>query len=56
MTVLKDTLWDWNYTVVAQPGMKGRTFSYPRGKLLGGSSSASEQSRSDERTKSQLKT
>lgn len=52
MTASKDTLWDWNYTVVAQPGMKGRTFPYPRGKLLGGSSSASEQtSRSDARTK-----
>ncbi|KIM44803.1 GMC oxidoreductase [Hebeloma cylindrosporum] len=39
-TLTPNTLWDWNYTVVAQPGMKGRTFPYPRGKLLGGSSSA----------------
>ena len=37
-----DTPYDWNYTVVPQKGMHGRTFSYPRGRLLGGSSSASE--------------
>ena len=41
MTLL-DTPYDWNYTVEPQRGMHGRTFSYPRGRLLGGSSSASE--------------
>ncbi|KIM43771.1 GMC oxidoreductase [Hebeloma cylindrosporum] len=35
-----NTAYDWNYTVVPQKGMHGRTFSYPRGRLLGGSSSA----------------
>ncbi|KAF5318100.1 hypothetical protein D9619_012067 [Psilocybe cf. subviscida] len=39
-TVTPNTPWDWNYTIVPQVGMDGRTFSYPRGKLLGGSSSA----------------
>jgi len=39
---LLDTPYDWNYTVEPQRGMHGRTFSYPRGRLLGGSSSASE--------------
>ncbi|KAF8154533.1 aryl-alcohol oxidase [Crassisporium funariophilum] len=34
------TPFDWNYTVVAQTGLNGRTFPYPRGRLLGGSSSA----------------
>jgi choline dehydrogenase len=27
---------DWRYTTVAQPGMDGRVFGWPRGKLLGG--------------------
>ncbi|EIM83224.1 aryl-alcohol oxidase-like protein [Stereum hirsutum FP-91666 SS1] len=31
--------WDWNYTVTAQSALDNRTFPYPRGKLLGGSSS-----------------
>ncbi|KIM42957.1 GMC oxidoreductase [Hebeloma cylindrosporum] len=39
-TVLPNTPLDWNYTIVPQAGMNGRTFAYPRGKLLGGSSSA----------------
>ncbi|THH15004.1 hypothetical protein EW146_g5405 [Bondarzewia mesenterica] len=34
-----NTPWDWNYTVTPQSGLNGRTFSYPRGRLLGGSSS-----------------
>jgi choline dehydrogenase-like flavoprotein len=38
-----DTPFDWNYTVTPQEGMQNRSFPYPRGKLLGGSSSASEQ-------------
>jgi choline dehydrogenase len=30
---------DWNYTTEEQPGLDGRTLFWPRGKLLGGSSS-----------------
>ena len=30
---------DWNYTTVPQPGLGGRELFWPRGKLLGGSSS-----------------
>jgi choline dehydrogenase len=30
---------DWNYRTEAQPGLDGRTLFWPRGKLLGGSSS-----------------
>ncbi|KAH9054134.1 aryl-alcohol-oxidase from pleurotus Eryingii [Lactarius vividus] len=30
---------DWNYTTVAQAGLGGRTVLYPRGRLVGGSSS-----------------
>ena len=30
---------DWNYTTEAQPGLDGRRLFWPRGKLLGGSSS-----------------
>lgn len=33
------TAYDWNYTVVPQPGLDGRTPAYPRGFVLGGSSS-----------------
>ncbi|KDR79210.1 hypothetical protein GALMADRAFT_137093 [Galerina marginata CBS 339.88] len=39
-TLTPNTPYDWNYTVVPQASMNGRTFSYPRGRLLGGSSSA----------------
>ncbi|KAF8962410.1 hypothetical protein BDZ97DRAFT_1939825 [Flammula alnicola] len=39
-TLTPNTPYDWNYTVVPQVGMAGRTFPYPRGRLLGGSSSA----------------
>ncbi|KAF8962179.1 hypothetical protein BDZ97DRAFT_1759417 [Flammula alnicola] len=38
--VTPDTPFDWNYTIVPQSGMDGRTFPYPRGKLLGGCSTA----------------
>ncbi|KNZ74746.1 Choline dehydrogenase, mitochondrial [Termitomyces sp. J132] len=34
-----NTPWDWNYTTVAQPGLGGRSIPYPRGHVLGGSSS-----------------
>ena len=37
-----DTPWDWNYTTTAQPGLDNRSYPYPRGRLLGGSSSASK--------------
>ncbi|KAI0063370.1 aryl-alcohol-oxidase from pleurotus Eryingii [Artomyces pyxidatus] len=30
---------DWNYTTVPQPGLNERSINYPRGRLLGGSSS-----------------
>lgn len=36
------TPWTWNYTTVPQAGLYGRTVPYPRGRLLGGSSSISE--------------
>lgn len=29
---------DWGFKVEPQPGMGGRTFGYPRGKCMGGSS------------------
>ncbi|KAJ8509457.1 hypothetical protein ONZ45_g8377 [Pleurotus djamor] len=34
-----DKPWNWNYTVAPQVALDNRTFPYPRGKLLGGSSS-----------------
>lgn len=39
--MVADTPWDWNYTTTAQPGLDNRAYPYPRGRLLGGSSSAS---------------
>ena len=30
---------DWGYATVAQPGLAGNAIPYPRGKVLGGSSS-----------------
>ncbi|PPQ76837.1 hypothetical protein CVT26_002295 [Gymnopilus dilepis] len=39
-TLTPNTPYDYNYTVVPQVGMNHRTFAYPRGRLLGGSSSA----------------
>jgi choline dehydrogenase-like flavoprotein len=32
------TSYDWNFTSIAQPGANGRVLSFPRGKVLGGSS------------------
>ena len=32
----------WNFTTAPQVGLGGRTVAYPRGKMLGGSSSVSE--------------
>jgi choline dehydrogenase-like flavoprotein len=37
-----DTAYDWNYTVTNQVGMNGRSFAYPRGRILGGCSTASK--------------
>ncbi|KAG5719382.1 hypothetical protein E4T56_gene13518 [Termitomyces sp. T112] len=34
-----NTPWDWNYTTIAQTGLGGRSIPYPRGHVLGGSSS-----------------
>ncbi|GLB41417.1 hypothetical protein LshimejAT787_1000170 [Lyophyllum shimeji] len=31
--------YEWNYTTTAQPGLAGRSIPYPRGHILGGSSS-----------------
>ncbi|KAF8965582.1 pyranose dehydrogenase [Flammula alnicola] len=36
---LQHTIYDWNYTIVPQVGMNNRTIDYPRGHILGGSSS-----------------
>ena len=36
------TPYDWNYTTTVQPGLGGRAIPYPRGHILGGSSSISE--------------
>ncbi|KAJ3552193.1 hypothetical protein NP233_g12938 [Leucocoprinus birnbaumii] len=37
--VVPFTPWDWNYTTVPQPGLNNRSIAYPRGYLLGGTSS-----------------
>ncbi len=37
-----NTLYDWNYTTTPQSGLGGRNVVYPRGRVLGGSSSISE--------------
>ncbi|PIL23708.1 hypothetical protein GSI_13457 [Ganoderma sinense ZZ0214-1] len=34
-----NTVYDWNYTTTPQPGLDGRDVVYPRGRVLGGSSS-----------------
>ena len=36
--------YNWNYTTTPQPGLNGRSVSYPRGRVLGGSSSISKPS------------
>lgn len=43
-TLTPDTPYDWNYTTTAQPGFNGRSIPYPRGRILGGSSSVSKSS------------
>ncbi|KAG6907818.1 hypothetical protein DXG01_007300 [Tephrocybe rancida] len=37
-TLTPNTPYDWNYTTTPQPGLGGRSISYPRGHILGGSS------------------
>ena len=37
-----NTVVDWNYTTTAQTGLGGRVIKYPRGHVLGGSSSISK--------------
>ncbi|KZV61898.1 GMC oxidoreductase [Peniophora sp. CONT] len=34
---LSNTVFDWNFTTVPQPGLNGRALDYPRGHVLGGS-------------------
>ena len=36
-----NTPWDWNFTTTPQTNLNGRALSYPRGHILGGSSSVS---------------
>jgi choline dehydrogenase-like flavoprotein len=36
------TKYDWNYTTEAQEGLGGRAIDYPRGYVLGGSSTISK--------------
>ncbi|KAF9053908.1 aryl-alcohol-oxidase from pleurotus Eryingii [Hymenopellis radicata] len=36
---LMGSAYDWNFTTTVQPGLNGRAISYPRGYMLGGSSS-----------------
>ncbi|KDQ57028.1 aryl-alcohol oxidase [Jaapia argillacea MUCL 33604] len=38
-TLTPDTIYDWNYTTTAQPGLAGRSIPYNRGRILGGCSS-----------------
>lgn len=38
-TLTPGTQYDWNYTVTPQTGLNGRTFPFPRGRMLGGCSS-----------------
>jgi len=41
-TLIPNTSVDWNYTTVPLEGLDNRVIAYPRGKLLGGSTSISE--------------
>ncbi|GLB40421.1 putative aryl-alcohol oxidase [Lyophyllum shimeji] len=38
-TSLENTAYDWNFTTTPQRGLSGRSLAYPRGHILGGSSS-----------------
>ena len=39
-----NTAFDWNYTTTSQAGFDGHVVPYPRGRVLGGTSSISEYS------------
>lgn len=39
-TLTPGTPYDWNFTVTAQEGLNGRSFPFPRGRMLGGCTSA----------------
>ncbi|KAJ8689751.1 hypothetical protein PTI98_012620 [Pleurotus ostreatus] len=38
-SLVPNSIFDWNYTTTAQAGYNGRVIPYPRGRMLGGSSS-----------------
>jgi choline dehydrogenase-like flavoprotein len=40
-SLVPNTPLDWNYTTTPQPGYNNRVIPYPRGRLLGGSTSVS---------------
>ncbi|KAJ8516161.1 hypothetical protein ONZ45_g6505 [Pleurotus djamor] len=40
--MVPDRPWTWNYTVTPQVELNNRTFPYPRGRILGGSSSVND--------------
>lgn len=42
LTLFPDTSLNWNYTTTPQEGLNGREIPYPRGRLLGGSSSIND--------------
>lgn len=39
---LQKTIYDWNFTTTPQDGLNGRVLDYPRGHILGGTSSISK--------------
>lgn len=41
-SVVPNTPYDWNFTTTPQVGLNGRSVAYPRGHILGGTSSVSE--------------
>ena len=40
--IVPSTPWDWNYTTIPMKELNNRSIIYPRGHILGGSSSVSE--------------
>lgn len=41
-SLVPNTVLDWNYTTTPQTGYNGRVIQYPRGRVLGGSSTVSK--------------
>ncbi|KAF9458890.1 aryl-alcohol-oxidase from pleurotus Eryingii [Collybia nuda] len=39
LSLTPNTMLDWNYTTTPQPGLNNRAIAYPRGRVLGGSTS-----------------